>query len=160
MSNYEQSHTEGHKGNTSTASRKNVGNSIGNGIISEISQKASDEGRKARAEQFGRNSERIVEFRNIGINDRICARQYDEQKCSDKYDQSNYHEGFYVMGNRVIHGKLETFSNNDLQTIGANDYISGVDITSLPEAIKNNPSYFQGYMMATIFREDNKKSRR
>lgn len=160
MSNYEQSYTEGHRGNVSIQTRRGVCNAIVNGISSEVSQKASDERMKERIETFGRNSSRIGKVRNIGIEDRITAKVYDEHKYLDEYDQRNYQEGFFTMGNRVIHGKLEMFSDDELKAIGANDYVSGVDINSLPEVVRNNSSYAQGYMMATIFGQDNKKSRR
>lgn len=160
MSNFEQSYSEGHRGNISTQTRKGVFDTVVNGISSEESQKAADERLKERVDKFGRNSARISEVRNIGIEDRLAAKAYDEHKYLDEYDQRNYHEGFFTMGNRAIHGNLEKLSDNELNAIGANDYVSGVDINSLPEAVRNNISYAQGYMMATIFGQDNKKSRR
>ena len=79
-----------------------------------------------KEKKFGRNSERIGMIREKAINDRINAIPYDPDKYENEIDKNNYQEGFFAMGNRALHGRLESLSDEQLQAIGANDYISGV----------------------------------
>lgn len=140
--------------------RRMVSASLHNGIDSELSDKKSAKGKAEREKLFGRDSVNIVTKRQEGINDRINGIPYDDSKYDDEYDRNNYHEGFFVMGNRVLYGQIEKLSAEQLQKIGANDYISGVDLKTLPQPIKDNSSYAQGYLMASIMSESKGKSRR
>ena len=96
------------------------------------------------------SGEKISIIRAEAINDRINAIPYDYDKYEDEIDRNNYHEGFFVMGNRALYGQIEKLSDEQLQRIGANDYISGVNLETLPQSIKDNSSYAQGYLMSSI----------
>ena len=161
MTNYDdQFATERGRGNRSRETRESMAVYIHNSIESEKYRKATEAKLIEKEKLFGRNSERIGMIREQGINDRINAIPYDSNKYENELDKNNYHEGFFVMGNRAIHGRLESLSDEQLQKIGENDYISGVDLNELPDAIKNNVSYTQGTIMASIMGEYKGKGRR
>lgn len=161
MINYDdQFSSERGKGNRSRETRESISTYISNEIESQKYRKVNEEKMVEKERLFGRNSERISMIRQIGIDDRMNAIPYDSDKYDDEHDKNNYYEGFFAMGNRALHGRLETLSDEQLQKIGANDYISGVDLNELPEAVKNNTSYIQGNIMASIMGESKGKGRR
>lgn len=91
-----------------------------------------------------------------GSTDRLLAVPYDSDKYSNKQMQGAYHEGFFEHGNREILGKIDILSDEELKSIGYNDYFCGIKISSLPKEIKKNSSYVLGYLSATIGEKDNK----
>lgn len=93
-----------------------------------------------------------------GSRDRLLSVPYNPNKYSNKQSQGAYHEGFFEHGNREILGKLEMLSEEELTSIGYNDHISGIKMSSLPEKVKKNTSYALGYLSAAI-EKSNKKSR-
>ena len=151
MTNYDdQFSSERGKGNRNTETRAIISTYINNENESEKYKKASEEKQKEAEKKFGRNGEKISIIRAEAINDRINAIPYDYDKYEDEIDRNNYHEGFFVMGNRALYAQIEKLSDEQLQRIGANDYISGVNLETLPQSIKDNSSYAQGYLMSSI----------
>lgn len=151
---------EGLRGNSNTQTRRRISEIYANKIASEQVVRRSEERRTNRINQFGNNGERISEIRRGAVQDRLNAVPYNPNKYEDKYDQNNYYEGFFNMGNRALQGQIEQLSDEELQAIARNDYISGVDANSLHESVRNNVSYTEGYMMASIFGTEKGKGRR
>lgn len=151
---------EGGKGNKNTHSRKEISRKVGELIYLQGLAKTAKEKNIKHEQLYGRNGERISEVRGIGVQDRINAVPYDPNKYKDEHDKNNYYEGFFNMGNRAIQGQIEMLSDEQLQAIGKNDYVSGVKIESLHESVRANVSYTEGYMMASIFGTEKGKGSR
>ena len=154
------SYGEGIRGNGNVHSRREISNKIAISIQSQKVQEESDKNRALHEKLYGRDSNRISEIRRIGVNDRLNAVPYDPNKYVENHDINNYYEGFYNMGNRAIQGQIEMLSDEELQEIGRNDYVSGVKVESLPKLVRENVSYTEGYMMASIFGTEKGKGRR
>lgn len=160
MSFYEQSSTERINGNTSTTTRKAVFQTILKEIIVEENRKKTESRLAERANKIGRSSPRISNLIIQGSSDRIQAVPYDSNKYENIQDQEAYKEGFYEHGTREILGKLEELKKEQLELIGKNDYISEVDPNTLPQDIKNNDAYVQGYIMASIIGDSKPRGKR
>jgi len=65
-------------------------------------------------------------------------------------EKNNFRAGFVENGNRIIMGNIDKFSPEQLEAFGKNDYESGVYLSEIPDIIKSNPSYTQGYIIASI----------
>lgn len=147
-------------GSNSGLNRKQVSKRIFEIFASELSDKKRAEAKAERDRVFGTDTQSIAEKREEGIHDRINAIPYNNSKYDHGFDQKNYEEGFFTMGNRALLGRIEKLSDEELQKIGANDYTSGVVLETLSPKVKNNSSYTQGYLMASIMSESKGKSRR
>lgn len=65
-----------------------------------------------------------------------------------------YKEGFIEHGNREILGKMTDLTNEQLQKIGTNDYVSGIKTEDIPEKIKSNEAYALGQVMGPILNQN------
>ena len=149
---FEQSKSESRQGKINQSYRKEILQKELKSI--EISAHQAELGAKAeeRTRRVGTNpSKKIIE----GSTDRLNAIPYDAEKYTKikVQDQEAYHEGFFEHGDRELNGKLESLTEERLKAIGYNDYISGVDVKKLPEAVRNNPYYNEGYLFALITEE-------
>lgn len=99
---------------------------------------------------YGNDPDRSGFFRQEGMNARLSATPPDLSKCQTKQDINCYNAGFLENGNRAIHGRIEKLTEEQLYAIAQNDYNSGLTLDKIPDVIKNNSAYTQGYMMASI----------
>ena len=156
---FEQTCSESKQGRINTESRKKILQIQSELYEKEPHQEELDEKREKRTRSLGENpSKKIME----GSDDRLKAIPYDTEKYTNTrvQDQNAYKEGFFEHGNRELNGKLESLSEDQLKAIGYNDFISGVDAKKLPETIRNNSYYSEGYLLASIIEERPKPKHR
>ena len=156
---FEQSKSESRQGKINQSYRKEILQKELKSI--EISAHQAELGAKTekRTRRVGTNpAEKIIE----GSADRLNTIPYDAEKYANisAQDQGAYREGFFEHGNRELNGKLESLTEERLKAIGYNDYISGVDVKKLPETVRNNPYYNEGYLFASIIEEKPKPKHR
>lgn len=160
MRNLEQSPSEAKQGGICSYTRDGITQRILNSIDSEETQKKTDAKRAEAVKTFGNDSIRISDLRKKGMNDRIEAFPLDLTKYENEQDRNSYRAGFVENGNRILLGNLEKLTESELENYGRNDYISGIDLSEIPDNIKSNPSYTTGYMMASIMSDVNGKGGR
>lgn len=156
---FEQSKSESKQGRFNRISREEI-SQIQAGSIETIAHQVDlDKKREERIRRLGSNpSEKIIE----GSRDRINAISYNAEKYKNTsvQDQNAYYYGFFEHGNRELNGKLESLSEEQLKVIGYNDFVSGVDAKKLPETVRNNPYYSEGYLLASIIENKPKPNHR
>ncbi len=146
--------------NKNVTTRRGISSDLSGMIESDKYKKESEQRIGDNINKYGRNGEQISKKINEGINDRMLPVPYNPDKYDDKYDHACYEKGFFENGNLALLGRLELLSDEQLQKIGENDYISGVDLNTLPDSIKENDSYVEGYLTASIMYETKGKGRR
>ena len=154
MNNSSQIGSDNHQGKINKITRLDISQIRLGEIDSEINRKKKEEKLKENAKKYGRDSIRMAELRNAGKEARLAAIPLDLNQFMTEEDKNNYRFGFVEYGNRIILGNLDTLTPEQLETYGKNDYISEIDLRELPDAIKKNMSYIQGYMMALITRDN------
>lgn len=160
MSQFEQSITEKTRGNRNNPNRQSISANVFKNIDSETRRKETEKRLGERVSKLGRSSQQIANLIIQGSSDRLQAIQYDSEKYENREEQAAYQEGFYEHGNRELLGKLNQLSKEQIELIGQNDYISEVDLNRLPKDIKNNESYTQGYIMASVLSSSKPKGKR
>ena len=150
MSNLSQSPSEVSQGKIPSTTRYDISQQQFTKIDSEITRRESEKRLLEQEQKFGRDSYRIVELRNAGKDARIAAQVLDLTQFEKETDKNNFRAGFVENGNRIIMGNIEKLSFDELEAYGKNDYESGLDLSEIPDIIKENPAYTQGYMMASI----------
>lgn len=146
---FEQSKSESRQGKINQSYRKEILQIESNNMEIEAHQAELGKKTEERTRRVGTNpAEKIIE----GSTDRLNAIPYDAEKYANisAQDQGAYREGFFEHGNRELNGKLESLTEERLKAIGYNDYISGIDMKKLPEEVRNNPYYNEGYLFALI----------
>lgn len=159
MNNLSQSPSEASQGKIPSTTRSEVLQKRLTQIDSEMTRKKTAEKLTKYAEIFGRDGERIAELRNAGKEARISAIPLDLTQFEKETDKNIFRAGFVENGNRIIMGNIEKLSPEQLEAYGKNDYESGLDLSEIPDIIKNNPAYTQGYIMASIGSTKGKKVR-
>jgi len=160
MSNLSQSPSEASQGKISSTTRYDVSQQQFTKIDSEITRRKAEKRLFDQEQKFGRDSYRIVELRNAGKEARIASIPLNLEQFESEQDKNIYRAGFVENGNRLILGDIEKLSPEQLETYGKNDYESGIELSEIPDSIKLNPSYTQGYMMASIMDEQKRKKGR
>lgn len=150
MSDLSQTPSEAKQGGKSKYKRNWIAQRIFDNLDSEVYRKRTEEKLIEAYKQFGRDSERIVELRNAGKEARVAAIPLDLTQFESEQDKNIYRAGFVENGNRIIMGYIEKLSFEQLEAYGKNDYESGIDLSEIPNVIKENPAYTQGYIMASI----------
>lgn len=110
--------------------------------------------------KYGRDSSRIIALRNKGKEDRIKLITLDENTYDDQIDRNIYRAGFVENGNLILLGNLDKLTPKQLEEYGKNDFISGILPEEIPSQLKENVSYSQGYLMASILNDSSKKGRK
>lgn len=119
-------------------------------------------GEKERLKRFSKRKEEVGlnDFTRKAIlegsTDRLLAVLYVSNKYQDKQMQGAYREGFFDHGTRELLGKLDILSEDELTAIGYNDYLCGIKMDDLAEAVRKNDFYAAGYLSAVIS-DSNKK---
>lgn len=150
MNNLSQSPSEVSQGKIPSTTRYDISQQQFTKIDSERTRKETEK-RLAESEQkFGRDGERIAELRNAGKEARLACIPLDLTQFEKETDKNNFRAGFVENGNRIIMGNIDKFSPEQLEAFGKNDYESGVYLSEIPDIIKSNPSYTQGYIIASI----------
>ena len=160
MDNLSQTKSEGIQGGRTLYSRNKILKAQLGLIEYEKHTKESQEKIGEFLSTYGRDQERSSFFRKEGMNARLSATQPDLTNCKTKQDINSYNAGFLENGNRAIHGRIEMLTEEQLYAIGQNDYNSGLTLDQIPDVIKNNPAYTQGYMMASIMDTSKGKGRK
>jgi len=150
MGNLSQAPSEASQGKIPNTTRLAVSQQQFVGIDSEIYRRETEKRLAENEEKFGRDSYRIVELRTAGKEARIAAIPLDLTQFEKETDKNNFRAGFVENGNRIIMGYIEKLSFEQLEAYGKNDYESGIDLSEIPNVIKENPAYTQGYIMASI----------
>jgi len=144
---YEQSNSEDKSGKTNALDRKTISKYISYKWESEKNNESTLKKFETRRRLFGNNKDIIKE----GSTDRISAIPYNDSKYNDKIKHDAYKDGFVNHGNQELLGKLAMLSEEELENIGYNDYLSGiVDFKQLPREVRNNQHYMTGHMMAAF----------
>lgn len=150
---FEQTKSENQHEKINGLRRKEIGDVIAYKWESEEKRDEELTRREIRNRTFGNTPQMfIIE----GSNDRISGVPYDDNKYSDVIKQNAYRDGFFRHGTQKILGKLEQLTEEDLEDIGYNDYISGVDYQALPDKVSENQNYIAGYLKATYIQKSNR----
>lgn len=154
----EQMKSESIRGPINKKNRQRISESIAIRIDSENINDANNQKLAERNNRVGMGYVTAERISN-GSSDRLNAIVFDSNKYFDRKEQEAYTEGFFEHGNRELSANCDSLSPELLKAIGYNDYLSGVDISSLPDRIRKNDFYGEGYLLATIKENKSKKSR-
>ena len=144
---YEQSSTEERKGKINKIDRKTISALHSYKWMSDEARDKALTKKEERNRKLGCKPGEIIKE---GSTDRISAIPYNDSKYSDIIKQNAYREGFFNHGNQELLGKLEILTEEDLEDIGYNDYLSGVEFKALPNKVCLHPNYLSGYMKAAL----------
>lgn len=144
---YEQTNSEDKKGKISQIDRKSIARYISYKWESDKTREETLIKKGTRNRKLGHNPGIIIQE---GSTDRISGVPYNDNKYDEVTKQNAYSEGFFIHGNQELLGKLEILSEEDLEDIGYNDCISGVEYQTLPNKVSLNPNYIAGYMKASL----------
>lgn len=144
---YEQTNSEGKNIKSNKMDRKIVSDIEYNKWLSDEMRTTELSKIEARNRALGHNPGIIIKE---GSTDRLSGVPYNDNKYDEVTKQNAYREGFFKHGNQEILGKLEKLSDADLEDIGYNDCISGVEYQTLPNKVCLNPNYITGYMKASL----------
>ena len=149
MGNYEQSNTEGSRGNRNTDTRNEVFNKISASIIRE----ATDKRAKAR-ETLRRQSQGNGKYIMNGSNDRVNGKIYDgDNKAlyASHDDEMSYFYGYTHHGSRRLLAVVEALQKqnriDEIIQIGYRDFNHGIEEDYLG-MLKQNAYYIEGYNAA------------
>lgn len=122
-------------------------------IMSTLSDDAAVLRTKERRETYGNSAL----YRNIGSDDRINGRVYNNTGTNDSEIKS-YTAGYYINGERRVLAKLNNLTKEEAAALGEYEYsILGIPLENL-NLLKNNNDYMTGYM-AAMLTNSNKKHR-
>lgn len=144
---YEQTNSEDKQGKISQVDRKSIARYISYRWESDKTKEETLKKVETRNRELGQNPGMIIKE---GSTDRLSGVPYNDNKYDEVTKQNAYREGFFNHGNQEILGKLETLTEADLEDIGYNDCISGVEYQTLPNRVSLNPNYIAGYMKASL----------
>lgn len=141
---FEESRTETSRCNQGKKTRKEIGQNTLNMIEAKMKKQEDEKRKKEYFDKFGKNAqEPIVK----GTEDRLLG-IYEINKFENIKDRNSYTYGFTERGGRQLASNINNFTKEELKAIGRNDFISGIKIKELPEEIKENKDYQEGYYKA------------
>lgn len=122
-------------------------------IMSTLSDDAAASRTKERLETYGNSAL----YRNIGSDDRINGRVYNNTGTNDSEIKS-YTAGYYINGERRVLAKLNNLTKEEATALGEYEYsVLGIPVDNL-NLLKKNNDYMTGYM-AAMLTNSNKKHR-
>ncbi len=141
---FEESITEKGKCNQGKKSRKEIGQNNLNMIEAKMKKQEDEKRKKEYFDKFGKNAQGPIVK---GTEDRLLG-IYEINKFENIKDRNSYTYGFKERGERQLASNINNFTKEELKAIGRNDFISGIKIKELPEEIKENKDYQEGYYKA------------
>lgn len=150
---FEQSSSESRQGKINKFSRNKISQMEAMFIESEETRNRNNQRQEERTREVGNNETTAINIIS-GSRDRMLAVPYNPNIYSDIRAQNAYKDGFYRHGNNELFANIDKLSDEQLESIGYNDNLSGVDLETIPDKIKSNDAYIKGYMSAII---NNKK---
>lgn len=122
-------------------------------IMSTLSDDAAALRAKERLETYGNSAL----YRNIGSDDRINGRVYNNTGTNDSEIKS-YTAGYYINGEKRVLAKLNNLTKEEATALGEYEYsVLGIPVDNL-NLLKKNNDYMTGYM-AAMLTNSNKKHR-
>ena len=122
-------------------------------VMSALSDDAAASRTKERLETYGNSAL----YRNIGSDDRINGRVYNNTGTNDSEIKS-YTAGYYINGEKRVLAKLDKLTKEESIALGEYEYsILGIPVDNL-NLLKKNNDYMTGYM-AAMLTNSNKKHR-
>lgn len=153
MGDYEQTISE-RKGPQKLQTGKENSKIRSSQIISTLNEEAAIERAKERIETYGNSAL----YRNIGSDDRINGRVYNNTGTNDSEIKS-YTAGYYINGEKRVLAKLDKLTKEEAIALGEYEHsILGITIEDL-NLLKKNDNYMIGYMAAMLMNSDSKKHR-
>lgn len=122
-------------------------------VMSTLSDDAAASRTKERIETYGNSAL----YRNIGSDDRINGKVYNNTGNNDSEIKS-YAAGYYINGEKRVLAKLDKLTKEESIALGEYEYgILGIPVDNL-NLLKKNNDYMTGYM-AAMLTNSNKKHR-
>lgn len=122
-------------------------------VMSALSDDAAASRTKERLETYGNSAL----YRNIGSDDRINGRVYNNTGTNDSEIKS-YTAGYYINGEKRVLAKLNNLTKEEATALGEYEYsVLGIPVDNL-NLLKKNNDYMTGYM-AAMLTNSNKKHR-
>lgn len=153
MGDYEQTVSE-RKGSQKLQTGKENSKIRSSQIISTLNEEAAIERAKERIETYGNSAL----YRNIGSDDRINGRVYNNTGTNDSEIKS-YTAGYYINGEKRVLAKLDKLTKEEAIALGEYEHsILGIKLKDL-NLLKKNDNYMIGYMAAMLMNSNSKKHR-